>query len=181
MKTKGLLKFGMWAFMAVFVMMPLTARAQKNVPLPPPAAGPDVDKGASEVARIEKELGITPEQSEKMRTMRQEFVAKQQALGNDLKVKKDELGAELNSDNLNRGKVDSLLADIKALQGKALDNRVDQVFLMREVLTTEQYKKFKDMRLNAQQGKGPLGEQLKPPMPDKVQDMNKDKKGKGKK
>jgi Spy/CpxP family protein refolding chaperone len=163
--------------MAVFVMLPLTARAETAAPSAAPGTGED--KVATEVARIEKELGITPEQSEKMRTMRQEFVAKQQALGNELKVKKDELGAELNSDAPNRGKVDGMLADIKALQGKALDNRVDQVFLMREVLTPEQYAKFKNMRQNMQQGSGTVGGDAKGPQLDKM--LDKSSKGKAKK
>lgn len=136
-----------------FFMMPSSVRAaDDSVPVSME------DKMAVEEQKIEKELGISPEQREKMQALRQEFQAKQKALAEELKAKRAALRDELESDNApNRSKVDGLVADIKALQGKKMDNSVEQVFKMREIFTPEQYKKSKELRKKRQAEQGMQG------------------------
>jgi len=138
--------FWMAALCLSFMIMPLVARAEQGkAPVAAPAAGMD-EKMAAEEQKTEAELGLNPEQRQKMQALRQESQAKQKALMDELRSKRASLKDELESDNPNRGKVDGLVADVKALQGKMLDNRIDQVFKMRATLTPEQYQKLKELR-----------------------------------
>jgi Spy/CpxP family protein refolding chaperone len=138
-------KIWMIALCTGFVMMPWVARAQQGMP---PAAGPSAfeEKMSAQQEKDEQELGLSPEQRQKMKDLRQEVQAKQSALRKELDTKRAALKTELESDNPNRGKVDGFVADLKALQGKTLDNRIDLIFKMRAILTPDQYKKLKALR-----------------------------------
>jgi len=128
------------------------------------------DERAAAVA-VENELGLTPEQKDKLKALREELRSKQDTLRNDLRVAKVALQKELESANPDRKKSDNLVASIDKLQTQMLVSRVDQIFSMRAILTPEQYQKLvqqrekrrQEMKVKVQQGKGPTSsDKVKP-------------------
>ena len=93
---------------------------------------------------LEQGLGLTPEQKDKIAVIRQDFKAKQLAIKNALNAKHEALRQELDGDAPARSKVEPIVAEIKALQGQLMDNRVDIVFKLREIYTSEQIKTIKE-------------------------------------
>jgi len=152
-------------------VLPLVANAGQNV-VAASSTSTEKDKILAEEQKIEKALGVTPEQRQKMKELRQASQAKQKALADELKAKKSALREELEGPKPNRSKISGLVADVKALQGKMLDDRVEQIFQMREILTPEQYKKLKELR--AERSSGDTGKKT---MKEKIRE----KKGKSKK
>jgi Spy/CpxP family protein refolding chaperone len=93
---------------------------------------------------LEEGLGLTPEQKEKIRTIREEFKSRQLAIKNALNAKNEALRQELDGDKPVRAKAEPIVVEIKALQGQLTDNRVDVVFKLREIYTPKQIKLIKE-------------------------------------
>jgi Spy/CpxP family protein refolding chaperone len=131
------------AFLSGVVM--LSGRAMAEVK---PAANPEEAKItiAQLQEKMEKALGLSVEQSAKLKTMREALVVQQKASYEELKAKREALRVELEADSLNRGKIDGLVAEINTLQGKMNKDKVEQVYKVRDILTLEQFKKFKQLR-----------------------------------
>jgi Spy/CpxP family protein refolding chaperone len=120
---------------------------------------------------VENELGLTQEQKDKLKDLRETMRAKQNTYSDDLRAAKASLQQELESANPDRKKADNLVASINKLQTQMLAMRVDQVFSMRAILTPEQYQKLlqqrekrrQDMKVKVQQGKpGSLVDKARP-------------------
>jgi Spy/CpxP family protein refolding chaperone len=92
--------------------------------------------------KLVKELGLTDEQKEKMDRFREEKKEEKKELHQALRGKQKELREELQLYDSNMGKVKSLASEIKRLQGKLIDLRVESIENVKSVLTEEQYKKF---------------------------------------
>lgn len=100
---------------------------------------------------LEDGLGLTPEQRERIRAIREDFRARQAAIKNALNAKYEALRQELDGDSPARAKANPIVAEIKALQGQLTDNRVDVVFKLREIYTARQIRKIKQR--SQEQGK----------------------------
>ena len=92
---------------------------------------------------LEEGLGLTPEQKNKIRTIRDEFKAKQLAIKNALNAKHEALRQELDGEVPVRAKVEPIVVEIKSLQGQLIDNRVEVVFKLREIYSPKQIKIIK--------------------------------------
>ncbi|NTV28836.1 MAG: periplasmic heavy metal sensor [Candidatus Omnitrophica bacterium] len=142
-------KFYTFTLCAGLVLAPWSVMAQQEG-----ASAPE-EKMVAEEQKMEAELGIGQEQHQKMEALRKGFQGQQSAMGSELRDKKNALREMLEGEGaLDKGKVAGLVSEIKSLQGKLLDNRVDQVFKIREVLTPEQYNKLKELRKKRQADKG---------------------------
>jgi len=95
---------------------------------------------------VENELGLTQEQKDKLKNLRDDLRAKQNTYSDDLRVAKTSLQQELESANPDRKKADNLVVSINKIQTQMLALRVDQVFAMRTILTPEQYQKLLQQR-----------------------------------
>jgi Spy/CpxP family protein refolding chaperone len=93
---------------------------------------------------LEDGLGLTLEQKNKIRTIREEFQTRQVSIKNALNAKHEALRQELDADVPVRVKVQPIVIEIKALQGQLTDNRVDVVFKLREIYTPQQIKIIKE-------------------------------------
>jgi Spy/CpxP family protein refolding chaperone len=93
---------------------------------------------------LEDKLGLTREQYNKIKAIRDEFRARQMAIKNALNAKHEALRQELDGDAPARAKVEPVVVEIKALQGQLVDNRVDVVFKLREIYSPRQIKIIKD-------------------------------------
>ncbi|MEE8359709.1 MAG: periplasmic heavy metal sensor [Candidatus Omnitrophota bacterium] len=91
-----------------------------------------------------KKLGLTEEQEEALREQRKGHREKVRSLMEALKEKKAQLRTELEKEEIDKEKIDSLINEIKPLLGNQIELRVEGALAMREILTPEQYKKFQE-------------------------------------
>ena len=68
-------------------------------------------------ADLEEGLGLTLEQKEKLKLVREAFKARQQEIRRALNIKNEALRQGLDADDPARAKVDAVAAEIKLLQG----------------------------------------------------------------
>ncbi len=91
-----------------------------------------------------KKLGLTEGQEEALREQREGHREKIRSLMEDLRNKKAQLRTELEKEEVDKEKIDSLINEIKPLLGNQIELRVEGALAMREILTPEQYKKFQE-------------------------------------
>ena len=94
----------------------------------------------------DKALGLSDEQRTQMKALRTETRGKMEALRADIKSKRQALGQEMESVNPDRAKVDALLKDVSALEVQIGQDRIDNIFKVKAILTPEQFKKLSEIR-----------------------------------
>jgi len=94
--------------------------------------------------KLTKELKLTPEQQQQIKEQRNQQKDKSKALRDELREKRLELKEELEKQDINKGKIYLLVAEIEGLMGDQLEQRVEGVLAMREILTPEQFEKFNE-------------------------------------
>lgn len=94
--------------------------------------------------KIFKELNLTAEQKDKLKQNRKEQQEKMKDLGTQLMKKQAELRDKLDSPDVSRASVEPIAAELKALQAKMFDYRIDGIFAVKEILTPEQFAKFQE-------------------------------------
>ncbi len=102
------------------------------------------EKKRPEVENFIKELGLTPEQQDKIKAEREKFHQEQRALREDISSKRKELAKEIERTDLDKAKISSLVSGLKQLEGKSIEQRVGRILSIREYLTPEQFKKFQE-------------------------------------
>ena len=104
-------------------------------------------------------LGLSPEQNEKLDTLKVKFSQELMIISNALKVKRLALNAGLQTMYVDKKKVDALVAEIGQLSQQEMAKQVEQVFAIREVLTPEQNQKLiaAQVAKKDQGGKGAKG------------------------
>jgi Spy/CpxP family protein refolding chaperone len=90
---------------------------------------------------IEK-LGLTFEQQEQLKKLRTVHREEMGETIKTLRYKRFELFQELEKPESDKKKITNLVTEVKTLQGKLLDIRVDNILKMKGILTPEQYKKL---------------------------------------
>ena len=117
--------------------------------------GEDSQKGhgqkGEKIEKLHEELGITPEQSEELKAQRQEYRSKMTKIKEALKAKQKEMREELKKPEPNKGKVYSIVAVVKSLQGELIDLRVAHILHTKTILTPEQEARLQEL------GKGRMG------------------------
>lgn len=98
--------------------------------------------GREVIQKLIEELGLTSEQQEKLRKQRSEDRKVNQEIGKELRDKKVVLKGELEKEEVDKGRIDILVEEIKVLLGKQLEQRVQRIFSTKEILTPEQFKEF---------------------------------------
>ncbi len=132
---KDVVRFGKMVLLSAVLMVgmsPAFAAEKAAVPAAP--------------AVVENELGLTPEQQAKIKTLREDFRTRQDAMVNDLKMARAALQHELDSVSPSRKKADELALTVTKEQTQLLTSRIDHVFALRAVLTPEQYQKLIQIR-----------------------------------
>ena len=127
----------------LIVAMPAAVRAattaqdpaQKNTAAPEGKKHGDLDK-----------LGLSSEQRDKLKTLREGFRKENESIRAELKTKRQVLRAELEKTSLNRGAITALANDLKALQGRLIDARLNQILAIRELVGPEKFAAMKERR-----------------------------------
>lgn len=95
--------------------------------------------------RIEKmmeELNLTPEQREQIKEQRSQYRGTSKELRSLLRKKEKDLKDEFEKESTDKEKVKYIAGDIKELQAKLIDQRIQSILAMKETLTPQQYKIF---------------------------------------
>ncbi|MBK7207976.1 MAG: periplasmic heavy metal sensor [Elusimicrobia bacterium] len=110
-------------------------------------SGPRGDEGKTEgrFEEMNKELGLTKEQAEKLRAHRRSQRETNQALWKQMEEKREALRAELEKPKVDSGKAKSINEELKALHNKMAEQRLAGVLQVREILTAEQFKKLREI------------------------------------
>jgi len=93
---------------------------------------------------LAQELELTAEQQEQMKAQRTTQREQGKQIKEQLKAKRQELKAALDTDEVDQATVDSIVDEITALEGLKLQQHVNGVLTMKEILTPEQSTKLKE-------------------------------------
>jgi len=94
--------------------------------------------------QVIKQLNLTPQQEAQIKQLQMLNRQKAKELFRRLKEKRRELADELDKARSNPIKIRALIAALKDIQGRLIEQRVDGVLKMKEILTPEQYQKFSE-------------------------------------
>lgn len=114
-----------------------------------PGFGPgprgDESKMEGRFEEMNKELGLTKEQAEKLRAHRLSQRQANQALFQQMQDKREALRAELEKTTVDSGKAKSLNEELKDIHNKMADQRLNGVLEVRKILSAEQFKKLREL------------------------------------
>jgi len=103
------------------------------------------------------ELGLTPDQASKIKTIREQNHSQAKSIHDQLQGKRKNLMEYMSSDNADPNKAKSMQQDIDQLQGQLSDLRMNTWFEMKKNLTPEQLTKMQTLRDQHQQNRGQGG------------------------
>jgi Spy/CpxP family protein refolding chaperone len=137
------------------------------------AASTDVKTGANEgkkisreermekmAAKFEKELALTPDQSAKVKAIREKYMAQGKSKREAMKAAKEDLKTAMQSDKKGpevQKELQAKFQKVQALKQEASAQWFAMALEIREVLTPEQVKKFHELRKEHKGGKGKHG------------------------
>ncbi|MCM8799039.1 MAG: periplasmic heavy metal sensor [Candidatus Omnitrophica bacterium] len=104
--------------------------------------------------RLAKKLNLSEEQEKKLEENREKQHKIMSELFKALREEQEKLHQELGKSELKREKVQPLLENIKSLQGKILEQKIEGIFAIKEILTPEQFTKFQEMTQKRMKHKG---------------------------
>ncbi len=93
---------------------------------------------------IYSNLGLTDEQKKLLEENKNKQIEQIKALFTQMRQKTALLRQELEKSELNMQAIYQTNNELKQLQAKMLDNRLERVLKVRKILTPEQFKKFED-------------------------------------
>ncbi|MEP6921492.1 MAG: periplasmic heavy metal sensor [bacterium] len=96
-----------------------------------------------------RELNLSPEQREKIRTIREEMKEERAAINRNLRETNEALDEALDSANPNDAVVEQRLRDVAAAQAAAMRMRVLTEVRVRRVLTSDQLSTLRSLRQSA--------------------------------
>ncbi|MCM8832060.1 MAG: periplasmic heavy metal sensor [Candidatus Omnitrophica bacterium] len=89
-------------------------------------------------------LNLTQEQKEKLEQLRTQNRQNISEIQKQLKDKREELRLELDKDQLDEAKIKDIATQIKQLQAKILDLRINNIIELRKTLTPQQHTIFRE-------------------------------------
>ena len=104
-----------------------------------------------------QELGLTPDQERKLRDLRTEFAKELVRRTADIRVAEIELSSLLEQDRWDVAKIEPKVKQVAMLQGDLRLARIKTLAAGREVLTSEQVEKFKQIGHRMRPGSAPGG------------------------
>lgn len=93
---------------------------------------------------ISKELNLTPEQEEQLKNHRAQGRREMEGFHEKISGKMEEIDKELQKQELDMEKVEQLNSELKAIHSEMQDNRLKDILKVREILSPEQFIKFKE-------------------------------------
>lgn len=134
--------FAVLAAAFIFIVAPVYSPCVAQQPDTPPAA---------QMGDPIRELNLSPEQREKIRTIREETKEERAAINQRLRQTHEALEEALDSDNPNDAVIEQRLRDVAAAQAASMRMRVLTEVKVRRVLTPEQLSTLRNLRQNARE------------------------------
>ncbi|MFC1666544.1 Spy/CpxP family protein refolding chaperone [Candidatus Omnitrophota bacterium] len=105
----------------------------------------EVIKGKMEARfkEISKELNLTPEQEEQLKAHKTQNREGMKAFRHEISNKRKELREELQKQELDMEKINQLNNELKIIHSEMQDNRLEGILEVRNILSPEQYTKFR--------------------------------------
>jgi protein CpxP len=139
-----------WLLMAVAVSVPLVAAAvyaqEAKAPEVKARGAQCADGHKNKSGKMFEQLNLTAEQKQELQASRQAQRAQREATMSSLKEKRKILQDALKSPMVTRAGAQAIADEIKALQAKQGDLRLDGIFAAKEILTPEQFAKFQQIK-----------------------------------
>jgi Spy/CpxP family protein refolding chaperone len=101
--------------------------------------------GIQQDDKLFDQLNLTPEQKQKLKANKQAQVQEMQAVRTSLREKHKSLQEALKNPSVTRASVLGIVNEIKELQAKQVDLRLDGIFSVKDILTPAQYVKFQQL------------------------------------
>ena len=136
------------ALLAV-IGFPATAGPVSAQTAQPPSAAPEPQQGGDLI----RQLNLTPEQREQIRSIRVNNSSERMAIKNHLDDANRALEDALNSETPDEALVEQRLRELAAAQAAAMRMRILTEIRIRRVLTLEQRKLLRSLQLEAQQSR----------------------------
>lgn len=97
------------------------------------------DDNETRCKAAENRLNLSAEQKEKMQALRQNQKQQMEVLAQSLKEKRTQLRDALNNPDATRKSIASLVDDVKTTMSKMVDQRIDDIFAIKSILTADQF------------------------------------------
>ena len=114
-----------------------------DCPPGPPPFEDDGGRGAKMhekmMADLHRDIGLSPEQDDKLRAMREKDMENVRGLHRQLRYKQEQMRLELDKYKSDMDKVNALIVDINAAHDALVKNRVEAITQLKQVLTQEQF------------------------------------------
>lgn len=102
---------------------------------------------------LARELGLTQQQKESMEAQKEAARAQRRELYTRMRASRRALADELRKPGPDRAAIDRIAADIKDVQSRITDQRIESFLAVKEILTPEQFEKMTELRENKMGGK----------------------------
>ena len=109
---------------------------------PPPQKKAFWGKGEKGRQALYKDLNLTDEQKRLLEENRKNRKEEARAMFENMKQKRSLMKEELQKENLDMTKISGINNELKELQAKMLDHRLNGILEVRKILTPEQFRKF---------------------------------------
>lgn len=110
-------------------------------------------KAQERMQQLYKELNVTDEQRMQLEANKTKNMQEVKTLMQSMREKREFMRAEFQKEELNEAAVKKINAEIKQLQDRMSDLRLEGMLLIRRILTPEQFKKFSE-KMDKGRGQG---------------------------
>ena len=99
-----------------------------------------------DISQMYKKLNLTPGQDKQLKDHRNRHRSQMETLYKEIKVKREQLGEELQKTEFDMSKVQQVHDELKSLKAGMEDNRLEGILEVRKILTPEQFSKFMKLK-----------------------------------
>jgi Spy/CpxP family protein refolding chaperone len=104
------------------------------------------EKMKARMLEVFKQLNLNHEQEKQLKVQRNKHREQTEEIRKSLKTKREEIRNELQKQELNMEKINKTHSELKDLRSKTADLRLEGILEVRKILTTEQFKKFCELK-----------------------------------
>ena len=112
------------------------------------------EKMKARMLEVFKQLDLSPEQEEQLKTHRKNHRGQGKEFRENMKAKKEAIRNELQKEELNMENVYTIHKELKDLIMQKADHRLEGILEVRKILTAEQFRKFCELRKEMHPKKG---------------------------
>ncbi len=104
------------------------------------------EKMKARMLEVFKQLDLSPEQEKQLEAHRNKHREQGEEIRKSIKAKRGEIKNELHKQELNMEKINKIHSELKSLRSKKADHRLEGILEVRKILTTEQFRKFCELK-----------------------------------